>query len=140
MPVHVSEFNYIYTKTNRDSADFSRASVEEYLDLYVKFKLKVARAKEMQLDTIPSLSKELEGYRRQLADSYLINKEVTEKLVREAYERSTQDVDFSHILVQVSENASPEDTTAAYNKIIAAIKRIKDGEKNFWRNGCRNFR
>ena len=131
MPVHVSEFNYIYTKTNRDSADFSRASVEEYLDLYVKFKLKVARAKEMQLDTIPTLSKELAGYRRQLADSYLINKEVTEKLVKEAYGRSTEDVDFSHILVRVSENATPADTTAAYQKILAAQKRIQEGEKTF---------
>jgi len=35
-PVHVSEFLYIYSKTNRDKADFSKTSLEEYLDLYNK--------------------------------------------------------------------------------------------------------
>lgn len=44
-PVNVSEFNYIYSKTNGDKANYSRKSLEEYLDLYVKFKRKVARAR-----------------------------------------------------------------------------------------------
>ncbi|MDX1667653.1 MAG: hypothetical protein R3350_10500, partial [Saprospiraceae bacterium] len=48
-PVHKSEFVYIYEKTNGQEADYSRKSLEEYLDLYVKFKLKVKRAEEMQL-------------------------------------------------------------------------------------------
>ena len=68
-PVTVEEFNYIYSKTNGENADFSEASLQEYLDLYVKFKLKVQRAKEMRLDTIKVLQEELAGYRRQLADS-----------------------------------------------------------------------
>ena len=63
--VHASEFMYIYTKTNRDKANFSKESLEEYLDLYTKFKLKVQRAKDMKLDTIASLKQELEGYRQQ---------------------------------------------------------------------------
>ena len=60
-PVHVSEFLYIYSKTNRDKANFSKKSLEEYLDLYTKFKLKVQRAKENRLDTIVALQKELSG-------------------------------------------------------------------------------
>lgn len=101
VPVTVSEFTYIYTKTNGPRATFSRASLEEYLDLYQRFKLKVQKAKDMKLDTIPSLREELEGYRRQLADSYLIDKEVTERLVEEAYKHSQQDVNISHILVSI---------------------------------------
>ncbi len=116
-PVHVSEFNYIYTKTNGDKADFSKKSLDEYLDLYVKFKLKVQRAKEMKLDTIPTLQQELEGYRQQLAKSYLVDKEVTDRLVLEAYERQQKDIDVSHIMVVVPPNATPKDTLAAYNKI-----------------------
>lgn len=127
-PVHRSEFVYIYEKTNGKSADYSRKSLDEYLDLYVKFKLKVQRAREMRLDTIPALKRELEGYRRQLADSYLIDKEVTDKLTREAYERSRQDVDISHILIAVAPNASPADTLAAYQRAMAARKRIAGGE------------
>src|SRR5690606_2739506 len=91
--VHVSEFNYIYSKTNGANADFSRKSLEEYLELYKRFKLKVHRAREMQLDTIESLRQELDGYRKQLADSYLIDKEVTDKLIAEVYDRTKKDVD-----------------------------------------------
>ncbi len=126
-PVRVSEFEYIYAKTNGKKADFSRESLEEYLDLYVKFKLKVQRARDMQLDTIPQLQRELESYRRQLADSYLINREVTEKLVREAYERSLQDVNISHILVGMPQKALPEDTLAAYRKALEIKERLEKG-------------
>src|SRR5690606_5411790 len=81
--VRVSEFLYIYGKNNGKEADYSRKSLEEYLDLYVKFKMKVARARELQLDTIPELQRELAGYRQQLAGSYLTDKEVVERLSRE---------------------------------------------------------
>lgn len=124
-PVHRSEFEYIYSKTNGPTADFSEKSLKEYLDLYVNFKLKVQKAKEMQLDTIVSLQNELAGYRRQLADSYLIDREVTEKLVREAYERSKQDVDISHILVQLSPNASEDAEKAALEHANGAIAKLK---------------
>ena len=127
-PVRVSEFTYIYDKTNANKADYSKKSIEEYLELYVKFKLKVQKARAMQLDTIPQLKKELEGYRRQLADSYLIDKEVTEKLNKEVYERSKQDVDISHILFKVADNATPEMEKNAYDKAIAAKKRLDAGE------------
>ena len=127
-PVNVSEFNYIYTKTNGDKANFSRKSLEEYLDLYVKFKLKVQRAKEMKLDTIPALQQELDGYRQQLAKSYLVDKEVTDRLVLEAYERSKKDIDVSHIMVLVNPNGTPKDTLAAYNK-IKNLKIALEGKK-----------
>ncbi len=127
-PVHVSEFKYIYAKTNGQKADYSRESVEEYLNLYTKFKLKVQRAKDMQLDTIPALIRELAGYRKQLADSYLVDKEVTERLVKEAYDRSRKDVDISHIMVGLKANPTPADTLAAYNKIQSAIKLMDQGK------------
>jgi peptidyl-prolyl cis-trans isomerase SurA len=122
-PVSVSEFNYIYSKTNGAKADFSEASITEYLDLYTKFKMKVARAKEMQLDTIPSLQEELAGYRRQLADSYLTDREVTDKLIREAYDRMQKDVKISHILVAIN----PKDTAAAWTKIQGIYKELQSG-------------
>ena len=128
-PVHVSEFNYIYSKTNGEKADFSEASLNEYLDLYTKFKLKVKRAKDMKLDTIPALKQELAGYRRQLADSYLIDREVTDKLVQEAYDRTQQDVDISHILIKLEEKPSSADTLKAYTKAMEALGKLEAGEK-----------
>ncbi|MBI5914854.1 MAG: peptidylprolyl isomerase [Bacteroidetes bacterium] len=127
-PVHLSEFKYIYSKTNGDKADFSKASLQEYLDLYINFKLKVRKAMDMKLDTISSLIQELDGYRRQLADSYLIDREVTEKLVDEAYERTKQDVDVSHILFALTANPTPFDTLAAWNKAMEAKGKLALGE------------
>jgi peptidyl-prolyl cis-trans isomerase SurA len=124
VPVHLSEFNYIYSKTNGNKADYSKASVDEYLDLYTKFKMKVARAKDMKLDTIPTLQEELLGYRRQLADSYLTDKEVTEKLVKEAFQRTQKDVSISHILIKIEKG----DTSAFYNLIKNIKARLDKGE------------
>lgn len=126
-PVHVSEFLYIYSKTNREKADFSKASLEEYLDLYTKFKLKVQRARDLKLDTIPNLKQELEGYRQQLADSYLLDKQVTEKLIQEAYDRSKQDLSISHIMIGIRRNPTARDTMLAYKKIMAAKKELDEG-------------
>lgn len=103
-PVTVSEFEYIYNKNNGNKADYSKASIEEYLDLYVKFKLKVQKAKELKLDTIKALKDELAGYRQQLANSYLVDKEVNQKLIDEAFERKQNDVKVAHILLSLPQN------------------------------------
>ncbi len=128
--VYESEFKYIYEKTNGQKADYSKGSVNEYLDLYIKFKLKVEKAKEMKIDTIPSLQQELDGYRRQLSDSYLIDKEVKERLLREAYDRIKKDVNISHIMVAIKGRQTPKDTLEAFKK-ISDIKEQLDKGKGF---------
>jgi len=99
-PVTVGEFSYIYEKNNSDEANYSRTSVEEYFELYKKFKLKVAAAKDANMDEIPELQQELEGYRKQLANSYLVDRQVEENLIVEAYKRSQEDREIAHILIQ----------------------------------------
>lgn len=127
-PVRLSEFKYIYSKTNGKAADYSKASLQEYLDLYIKFKLKVKKAKDMRLDTITALREELAGYRRQLADSYLMNKKVNERLVQELYERSKEDLDLWHILVLCPPDAVGNDTLGAYKKILRIKERLQSGQ------------
>ena len=127
-PVTVSEFRYIYAKTNGNKASFTEPSLREYLDLYTKFKLKVNRAREMRLDTVPALRDELDGYRKQLANSYLIDRNIVENLVREAYDRGKQDANISHILAQMPANPTPTDTLTAFRKAQAAVNRLKAGE------------
>jgi peptidyl-prolyl cis-trans isomerase SurA len=126
--VNLSEFKYIYQKTNGDKADFSRQSLEEYLDLYTKFKRKVSRARDMQLDTIVALQTELAGYRQQLANSYLVDKEVSERLVEETYNRMKKDVEISHILFKIDRSAIGKDTVDIYKKAMAAKARLDKGE------------
>lgn len=126
-PVSASEFKYIYAKTNQDKADFSEKSLREYLELYTNFKLKVQKARDMRLDTIASLMSELEGYKKQLAKSYLEDKEVTDKLIREAYDHMQEDIDVSHILVACDRNKSAADTLKAYNRAVNWMKMIQKG-------------
>lgn len=126
-PTPASEFSYIYAKNNRDDADFSEASLRDYLDLYTKFKLKVREAYAMGLDTVSTLQTELAGYRKQLADSYLTDKEITDRLVDEAYKRMQEDVQVAHILIKTNPNVAT-DTLAAYGKIQAIYKRLQAGE------------
>lgn len=126
--VPVSEFMYIYEKNNRAGADYSEFSLREYLDLYAKFKLKVVKARELQLDTISSLETELEGYRSQLAKSYLNDREVVDRLTLEAYERKQKDIHVAHIFFRVPANAPENVERSVYDQAMKAYERVKAGE------------
>ena len=123
----LEEFTYVIHKNN-DKAELSQIEVEEYLDLYVNFKLKVAEAYDLGYDTNATLVRELGGYKLQLQKPYLTDTSVTSKLVKEAYDHMLKEVHARHILVKVSENASPEDTLKAYNKIKKIRARAVKGE------------
>ena len=121
------EFLQIYLKNNQ-KPKFDKQSIDEYLELYKKFKLKVLEAESQGYDTLPKLKKELLGYRKSLSTPYLIDKQENIKLVEEAYKRLQKEVKASHILIRLDQNASPEDTMKAYAKITAIRKRIENGE------------
>lgn len=125
--VTVGEFKYIYEKNNGKEADYSKESLDEYIDLYTKFKLKVAKARDMQLDTIVALQKELDGYRNQLANSFLTDKEVLDKLVNEIVERKKQDVRVSHVLVKVNDKGPNELKEKARKKLANFKQQLKEG-------------
>ena len=127
--VHVSEFEYIYNKNNGKEADYTKKSLTDYLNLYTKFKLKVQAARDMKVDTIPALIKELEGYRQQLTTNYLNDKEVTDRLAREVYDRQKKDLLIDHILFSMSPNASGQDTVQPFTQASNAIRLLKNGMK-----------
>ena len=121
------EFLQIYLKNNQ-KPKFDKQSIDEYLELYKKFKLKVLEAEFQGYDTLPKLKKELLGYRKSLSTPYLIDKQENIKVVEEAYKRLQKEVKASHILIRLDQNASPEDTIKAYAKIASIRKRIENGE------------
>lgn len=122
------EFMDVYEKNNVKSDIVDKKDVDDYLNMYVNFKLKVAEAEDLKMDTMPKFIKEYEGYRKQLAKPYFSNDEVTEQLVEEAYERMQWDLNASHILVKCDANAVPADSLAAYKKALAIRERIVRGE------------
>lgn len=121
------EFLQIYLKNNQ-KPKFDKQSIDEYLELYKKFKLKVLEAEFQGYDTLPKLKKELLGYRKSLSTPYLIDKQENIKVVEEAYKRLQKEVKASHILIRLDQNANPEDTMKAYAKIASIRKRIENGE------------
>ncbi|MFD1294359.1 peptidylprolyl isomerase [Lutibacter holmesii] len=128
-PYYTSEFLKIYKKNSALLANSENKSIENYLDLYVAYKLKVREAKEFGFDTVEKFKKELKSYKEKLVLPYLKDEKVTKKLVKEAYNRLQTEVNASHILVFVKPNATPKDTLLAYQKIVAAKELISTGEE-----------
>ncbi len=118
--IRLSEFNYIWQKNNTGQ---HTASVDEYLDLFTVFKLKVAAAEEARLDTLNSFLDEWNGYRKQLVPAYLTDKEAEEAVLEETYQMMKTYVEASHILIMVDQYAPAADTLAAYRKALDIRKK-----------------
>lgn len=116
--VTVKEFMDVFTKNNVQNELIDKKSIDEYLELFINYKLKVQEARAQKLDTAASFVNELSGYRKQLAKPYFTDPDVTEQLVREAYDRMLWDIRASHILIMVDKNAPAEDTLKAWNKAM----------------------
>ncbi len=126
--ISLSEFEDIYRKSNVESVVAEPKTVEEYLEMYIDFRLKVLEAMSMGLDTNRSFVDELAGYRQQLAQQYLIDNAVTDQLLHEAYERSRYDIRASHVLLNLNEHAPPADTLAVYEQLMDIRERALGGE------------
>lgn len=122
--IPVSEFSYIYEKTNGKKATYTEASLKEYLQLYVDFKLQVLKGNEIGLNDKTNLKREQEVYKQQIAKTFLEDRKVVEKLLREAYKRSKEDRKISHIMVKVKETASEKEEREAYKRIEKIRKQI----------------
>ncbi len=125
--IQVGEFLNIYHKNNVKGESIDKKSLDEYLDLFINFKLKVRQAEEMGLDTLASFRNELNGYREQLAKPYFIDEPTLDKLINEAYEREKMDLRASHIFFKLSPDATPADTLAAYQKALLVRDKLMKG-------------
>src|SRR5690554_1548208 len=112
-PYYTDEFIRVYNKNLELVKDDSQKDIDNYLELYLAYKLKVNKAYQLGLDQEPAYINELRTYRNQLAQNYLTDTQVTEALIQEAYNRSLKEIKASHILVLVDQNASPQDTLKA---------------------------
>lgn len=123
-PVKSSEFVRVYNKNLDLVKDESQKDVDAYLDLFVNYQLKIKEAKRLGLDTIPKYIREFESYKKQLSKNYLSDSNVTDALIKEAYDRSTEEIKASHILVRLDE--SDKDTLTVYNQLMGYRERIKN--------------
>lgn len=121
------EFFQSFTKNQINGDSSRRTDLREYLDLYTNLKLKVMAAEQEGRDTTEGFREEIATYRKQLAQSYLNDKEVIEQLTAEAYERLKEEVNISHILFAIAEDAAPADTLAAYQAALGVRKQLLEG-------------
>ena len=125
--VTLDDFKHIYSKNNRDSV-MTMEALNEYMELFVKFKVKVKEAEALGMDTVAAFTKELSGYRKQLARPYLVDMDLLDELVIEAHNRKQEEIHARHILVSVKPEASPSDTLRSWNRIVTLRNRVKTGE------------
>jgi len=125
--VTLDDFQHIYGKNNRDSV-ITRELLDEYMDLFIKFKLKVMEAESLGMDTVSEFKKELSGYRKQLARPYLVDIDLLDELVKEAFDRQQEEIHARHILVSVKPEALPIDTLRAWRRISQLRARVAAGE------------
>jgi peptidyl-prolyl cis-trans isomerase SurA len=119
--ISLTEFEQRYTENNRTIESAKKDSLpqyKEFLERYIDFRLKVKDARDLGLDKSPEVLSELEQYRLSMAPAYLTEKEVMEEAIRTLYNRRKEEINASHILIRTAFNSKPEDTLAAYNKIM----------------------
>ena len=125
--VYLGEFEHQFSKNlNLNEKKVTAKDIDDYLKLYIKFKLKIQDAVDAGKDTASSYKQELAMYREQLARNYLYDRSVTQGLIDEAYTRMQSEVKVSHILIMCSRDASEADVAKAnkrINEISNALKR-----------------
>ncbi len=95
--VKLSEFEYMYNKNNKQQIE--KESLNDYVDRFVVYKLKVADAEAAGLDTISTFVNELNGHKTELAKPYLDDSKYAEPFLREGYERMKKNLHVSHIML-----------------------------------------
>ena len=128
--VDKTEFEQIYWKNKKEKIA-TKQDLDEYIKLFINFKLKVIAAEELGLDTTKKFIDELSGYRIQLEKPYLIDTSINEDLINEAYYRTINEVNASHIMTKLGPNPSSEDTLKAYNKILDIRNKIVSSNIGF---------
>ena len=125
-PIMVSEFMYIYQKNNQETS-IEKKTMEEYLDLFVNFKLKVAEAEAQGVDTTAAFKKELAGYRAQATPKYMRDNAAIDSLVVLSYKRIANPRRAAHIVVQCPQDADSATVEAALQRINEARIRVTEG-------------
>ena len=126
--ISANEFKRVYKKNLDLVQEESQKSVDGYLQLFIDYKLKVAEAYSQDFHNSQSYRDDFAKYEEQLSRNYIFEDKVTSELAKEAYDRSLEEIDASHILVMVSYDAVPQDTLKAYNKIKLVRDRAVKGE------------
>jgi peptidyl-prolyl cis-trans isomerase SurA len=128
--ITLTEYERMFVKSNGSREAGEKASQEErekFLDLMVKYRLKLADAYRDSLQKRPEVVSELQQYKGSLAESFLTDREVVQPGVKDFYARRSEEIRASHILLELSPTASPADSAAAYAQAYDVIAQARAG-------------
>ena len=126
-PVSAEEFLYIYEKNNQAGA-VDPKTMDEYLDMFINFKLKVAEAQSQGIDTTEAFKKELKGYRAQATPKYLQDQAALDSMIELSWRHLSKDRRAAHIAIQCPRNADSTAEAEAWEKINEAYRRVTEGK------------
>lgn len=122
------EFLRAFNKNNVNTQVPKAQAMREYLDLYIKSKLKVRAALDRHYDTLASIRSEVENLRSQIVETFLTDPEIISRLQKEAFQRSQLQIHTAHIFIAFRNAAGVVDTAAAMKKKDLLLQRLKKGE------------
>lgn len=123
-PITKSEFEYVYKKNNTDNS-IEKKTLDEYLDLFIDFKLKVEEAKTLGIDTTVQFKREFNSYKDQLIAPNLVDSVTEYDYAKKIYDKQGENIEVSHILIKFEKDKMlPADTLEIYNKALQIRNRL----------------
>lgn len=132
-PITRSEFEYSYNKNNAEGV-IDKKTVEEYVDLFINYKLKVIAAQAAKMDTARSFKAEFATYRDQQIRPAMITDADVEQRAREIYRETQQRVDGAgglvkpaHILFGIRQTDGEDKKSQAKQRADSAYNALLKG-------------
>ncbi len=121
------DFLRAFNKNNTSAAANKTQTMRDYLDLYIASRLKIREAYDRHYDTLPQIKTDIENLRSQIIENYLNDPELSEKLLKEAFQRSQKDIHTGHIFISFINKVGVTDTAAAGKIINEVYDKLKKG-------------
>lgn len=125
--IPMSEFLFLARKDSSVNL-LNKKSLENYVELFKNFKLKVADAEALRIPESVKFKDEYDSYRLQLRASYLTDRDAEKAVVREVYDRGNNILSVSHIVFRLPDKTLSKDTLAVYQKAAEVYQKIQKGE------------
>ncbi|HRG93560.1 MAG TPA: peptidylprolyl isomerase, partial [Chitinophagaceae bacterium] len=129
--VDAKDFLRAYEKNNTQPVTDRAKSINDYLDLYIRSRLKIQEAYDRRLDTLPAMKMELENLRTQISQNYMTDPDISAQLVKEAFNRSQKDIHVAHIFISNRNTTGFIDSVMAGRKLDTVLQLLKKGEDFF---------
>jgi peptidyl-prolyl cis-trans isomerase SurA len=126
--VDAKDFIKAYNKNNTQPVVNKAKAISDYLDLYIKSRLKIREAYDRKYDTLAQIKTEVENLRIQISESYMNDPEMIKRMQQEAFNRSQKDIRVAHIFISSKNATGFMDSTAARLKKEEVLNRLQKGE------------